>query len=144
MPCSPSPCGENALCTEYGEKASCSCPPNYLGDPYVRCRPVCLVRTQQFSLLVIVTGIRNLLSFIFCSQVDSDCPNDKYCFKTVRCEDPCPGACGTNANCKAVYHRAECNCYPGYTGNPLTYCSRIESKFEKFATDNFIEYELNF
>jgi hypothetical protein len=58
--------------------------------------------------------------------VDSDCPNDKYCFKTIRCEDPCPGACGTNANCKAVYHRAECSCFPGYTGNPMTYCSRIE------------------
>lgn len=100
-PCQQASCGDNAVCTEHGESSyKCSCLPNYFGDPYVRCKPVCLV--------------------------DSDCPNDKYCYNTIRCDDPCPGSCGQNAECKAVYHRAMCTCLPGYTGNPTTYCRRIE------------------
>jgi hypothetical protein len=37
--------------------------------------------------------------------------------------DPCPGACGLNAECHVVNHGPSCSCLPGYIGNPLSACS---------------------
>lgn len=41
-PCTPSPCGVNAVCTE-GE---CSCLKEYQGDPYDECRPECILNSD--------------------------------------------------------------------------------------------------
>jgi hypothetical protein len=102
-PCDPSPCGENAICTEKNGAGSCSCMSDYYGDPYISCRPECILAT--------------------------DCDRSKTCINT-KCVDPCPGSCGLNADCRVVYHSPTCYCKPGFTGNPTQYCREIpQSKF---------------
>lgn len=94
-PCNPSPCGTNAICKELNGAGSCSCLPEYIGDPYSGCRPECVM--------------------------NSDCPRDKSCVNN-KCKDPCPGTCGFNADCRVNNHIPTCLCLPGFIGNPLSSC----------------------
>lgn len=94
-PCNPSPCGPNAVCKEHSGAGSCSCLPEFHGDPYVGCRPECLM--------------------------SSECPFNKACLN-MKCGDPCPGSCGINAECRVINHIPECSCLPGFTGDALTIC----------------------
>lgn len=95
-PCTPSPCGANAVCRVSGNAGTCSCLPDYIGNPYEGCRPECVV--------------------------NSDCPVNLACVRS-KCRDPCPGACGQNAVCNAVNHVPMCSCIQGYSGDPFRYCS---------------------
>lgn len=95
-PCTPSPCGSNALCREQNNAGSCSCLPEYIGNPYEGCRPEC--------------------------SLNSDCPQNLGCIQQ-KCKDPCPGTCGTNADCNVINHLPSCSCRPGYTGDPYRYCN---------------------
>lgn len=97
-PCTPSPCGANAVCRERNRSGSCSCLPNYFGNPYEGCRPQC--------------------------TLNSDCPSNLACINQI-CKDPCPGTCGPNADCQVVNHLPSCTCNSGYTGNPFKFCSFI-------------------
>ena len=94
-PCNPSPCGSNAVCNDRNRAAACQCLPEYFGDPYVACRPECVV--------------------------NSDCPSDKSCQRN-KCIDPCPGTCGINAQCRVMNHVPTCTCIEGYIGDPFTSC----------------------
>lgn len=94
-PCYPSPCGSNAICKEHNNAGSCTCLPEYYGDPYVSCRPECVT--------------------------NSDCSREKTCINN-KCKDPCIGACGVNAECRVVNHSPSCICLPGYEGNPTVSC----------------------
>lgn len=94
-PCSPSPCGTNALCRSVGARAECSCPPELQGNPFVRCSPEC--------------------------ETDSMCPNNRACVRR-RCVDPCPGACGLLATCQVLQHRPVCACPEGLMGDPYSAC----------------------
>lgn len=96
-PCDPSPCGPNSQCRVIGTQAACSCVPNYVGRP-PSCRPEC---TQN-----------------------SECASNRAC-KNEHCVDPCPGACGQNAQCIVVKHNAMCTCVPGFEGNPSTQCTPV-------------------
>lgn len=98
-PCIPSPCGINARCENRNEAAACVCNPETFGDPYVECRPECVI--------------------------SADCPYNKACSQQQKCYDPCPGACGYNAQCDVVNHSPICSCLPGYTGEPLSGCRNI-------------------
>lgn len=93
--CHPSPCGANAICKERNGAGSCTCLPEYYGDPYSGCKPECVLNT--------------------------DCPKTKACVNN-KCVDPCPGVCGLNAECNVINHSPSCSCIPGYTGDPLTAC----------------------
>lgn len=107
MPCNPSPCGANAICKERNGAGSCTCAPEYFGDPYVGCRPECVM--------------------------NSDCPRTRACINN-KCQDPCPGTCGVNAECHVVNHAPSCVCLTGFIGNPFTECRpQPESKIS-FAT----------
>ncbi|XP_066901573.1 neurogenic locus notch homolog protein 1-like, partial [Halyomorpha halys] len=97
-PCQPSPCGANAICREQNGAGSCSCLPEYIGNPYEGCRPECVL--------------------------NSDCPSNRACIKN-KCQDPCPGTCGQNAECHVVNHIPVCTCNSGYTGDPFKYCNLI-------------------
>lgn len=66
-PCNPSPCGANAICKERNGAGSCSCVPDYFGDPYSGCRPECIQ--------------------------DSECDRSRACVNN-KCVDPCIGVCG--------------------------------------------------
>lgn len=94
-PCSPSPCGANAVCKESNGAGSCTCLPDYVGNPYDGCRPEC--------------------------TKGSDCLANLACIRN-KCKDPCPGICGPNAICQVVDHIPSCSCLPKYTGDPFSYC----------------------
>ena len=41
-----------------------------------------------------------------------------------KCVDPCPGACGENADCYAYNHRPVCQCRPDYEGDAFKRCTK--------------------
>jgi hypothetical protein len=98
MPCNPSPCGENAICREKNGVGSCSCMPDFYGDPNIQCRPECIT--------------------------NNDCDTSKACVHK-KCSDPCVGMCGANSVCRVINHTPRCNCIEGYTGNPQRQCYEI-------------------
>lgn len=100
-PCVPSPCGANAVCKERNGAGSCLCLPEYFGDPYIECRPECVL--------------------------NSDCSMTKACVNN-KCKNPCPGVCGVNAQCQVVNHSPSCTCLPGYIGNPLSSCQQTPKR----------------
>lgn len=92
--CQPSPCGPNSQCQNVNSQAVCSCLPQYIGTP-PNCRPECVVNSECNSNLA--------------------CINQK-------CKDPCPGTCGTNAQCKVIHHSPICSCGNDFTGDPFVHC----------------------
>jgi hypothetical protein len=104
-PCVPSPCGTNAVCKEQNGAGSCICLPEYIGNPYEGCRPEC--------------------------TLNSDCAASLSCIRS-KCQDPCPGTCGRNAQCQVVNHLPACTCIPGYTGDPFSYCNPIQPVIGKY------------
>lgn len=89
------------MCKEQNRAGSCTCLPDYIGNPYEGCRPECVL--------------------------NSDCPSNKACLNN-KCKDPCPGTCGQNADCTAVNHLPACVCLPGYTGDPFSFCRLIPQR----------------
>lgn len=82
-PCNPSPCGSNAKCTDRNGVGSCTCLPDFFGDPYTGCRPECVL--------------------------NPDCPTTKACVRS-HCTDPCStNLCGYNADCSVRNHFASCS-----------------------------------
>lgn len=103
--CVKNPCGINAICRELNNAGSCTCIQNYYGDPYIACRPECILNTE--------------------------CPMNRACIN-MKCQDPCPGVCGHNALCNVVNHSPSCLCEHGFRGNPFESCQRIpESKLSQ-------------
>lgn len=97
-PCVPSPCGANAICKEHQRAGSCVCLQDYIGNPYLGCRPEC--------------------------TLNSDCPANKACIGN-KCKDPCPGVCGQNADCQVINHLPSCVCRANFKGDPFVFCSPI-------------------
>lgn len=98
-PCQPSPCGPNAQCKEIGGAPSCSCLPEFIGQPPF-CKPECIN--------------------------NNECSNRLACINS-KCKDPCIGACGLNAECHVISHAPICTCNHGYTGDPFIQCT-VEPK----------------
>lgn len=111
----PSPCGANAMCRVQKNAGSCTCLPDYIGNPYESCRPECLYNT--------------------------DCPSHLACVRN-KCQDPCPGTCAPNADCRIVNHIPQCTCRSGFTGDPFTSCNvYIERKPFNHSLHSFsLEY----
>lgn len=42
-----------------------------------------------------------------------------------RCQDPCPGSCGYNAECHVISHVPRCMCLSGFEGDPFNGCTQI-------------------
>lgn len=53
--------------------------------------------------------------------MNSDCSLNQACMRE-KCKDPCPGSCGTFAQCTVMNHVPICSCIEGYTGDPFTNC----------------------
>ena len=96
-PCSSHPCGPNALCSVVNGQADCACLSNMIGTA-PNCRPECIL--------------------------SSDCPSAQACVNQ-RCVDPCPGSCGSNAECQVVNHSPVCSCVQGFTGNAFVDCRPV-------------------
>lgn len=97
-PCKPSPCGQNAICRVINDSPSCSCLPEFVGQP-PQCRPECVI--------------------------SDECSNALACINN-KCKDPCTNVCGINAECRVVSHTPNCICIQGHVGNPFTRCSPPE------------------
>ena len=116
QPCNPSPCGINAVCTETGsETASCSCIRDYTGNPYIECKPECVV--------------------------NAECARHLACVNQ-HCVDPCPGVCGVHATCSVQNHFPVCRCDPGYEGDAFVACRQITTR--KFCPLVLLSNFLNF
>lgn len=98
-PCRPSPCGPNAECKSIGDSPSCSCLPGFINTP-PNCKPEC--------------------------TNNAECSNHLACI-SQKCRDPCEGSCAPNAECRVISHTAMCICANGYTGDPFSHCSQIQS-----------------
>lgn len=94
-PCVPSPCGPNSICKEISGTPSCTCMPSFFGSPPY-CRPEC--------------------------TSNSECLPNRACINN-KCQDPCIGACGLNAQCRTISHSPMCFCDIGYTGDPFSRCN---------------------
>lgn len=92
--CYPNPCGPNSQCREINNQATCSCLPNYMGQP-PSCKLECVM--------------------------NSDCVSDKACINQ-KCVNPCPGPCGQKAECRVFNHNPICSCGSGLIGDPFTRC----------------------
>lgn len=99
-PCVPSPCGPNSQCRVIGNQPVCSCLPNYIGRA-PNCRPEC--------------------------TINAECPGNLACLNE-KCRDPCPGSCGIHTTCVVLRHSPNCQCEPGYTGDPFVGCQQEPSK----------------
>lgn len=99
-PCVPTPCGPYSVCRVLKNRPVCSCVAGYIGGP-PNCRPECIV--------------------------NSECSQNKACLKNV-CQDPCPGTCGQNTQCRVVNHNPICSCITNYVGDPFSHCTPEESK----------------
>ncbi|XP_017779241.1 PREDICTED: adhesive plaque matrix protein 2 isoform X2 [Nicrophorus vespilloides] len=117
--CEPNPCGENAHCEpgydRYNkERPVCTCLSGYQGDPLRGC-----IRGE-------------------CTE-DSHCGDHRACIN-YKCENPCVGQCGANADCTPRRHLAVCTCAPGYNGDALINCYKVSGaavtrRYRRFVMD---------
>ena len=140
--CRPGPCGPNAECYTMNDQEICKCKTNFLGNPYEGCTPninPCLPSPCGFNTDCSIQNGRAVCSCRSgykghpvsaqgcqpeCSS-HRDCPSTKTCINH-HCVDPCPGACGIDAECKAQDHRPVCFCPYGLSGDPYLRC--VKSK----------------
>lgn len=147
-PC-PGTCGQNAMCQVINHLPSCTCIPDFTGDPFRYCQ-----RTPEILQPVVLkpcspspcgpnSQCREVNEQAVCSclpsymgsppncrpecVVSSECPSDKACVNQ-KCVDPCPGTCGINAQCKTINHSPVCSCQTDFTGDPFTRCFAIPRK----------------
>ncbi|KAJ8890112.1 hypothetical protein PR048_009619 [Dryococelus australis] len=95
-------CGTGAFCRVESHEPVCSCPSGFQGNPRIECRPPDLP----------VVGC----------TTNSECSQKESCVNSL-CVSPCN--CGSNAECKVTNHYPICYCQPGYSGNPLTGCTKV-------------------
>lgn len=82
-----------------GDTAICECYPGYYGSPSGSgCWPECVT--------------------------SADCARNKACVNN-RCVDPCPGACGYQAQCQVINHSPVCSCPEPLVGDPFTECRDV-------------------
>lgn len=146
-PC-PGTCGINAFCTVINHNPICSCPSDYIGDPFTSCqqRPaieepksnpcepspcgpnsICQIKQNH----PVCSCIANYIgSPPFCRPecvLSQECAFDKACINE-KCRDPCINSCGTNAQCNVVNHTPFCSCLAGYEGDAFRECSKIPER----------------
>ena len=123
-PCSrKNPCGALAICSTLDHKPQCSCQSGFTGDAYQQCVP------SKFLEVIYCKNFPNIHKTLISVKVgecqfDSECPDTKSCIENF-CQDPCRtpfNPCGEEAVCRAIYHRAVCQCPPEWAGNPHHQC----------------------
>lgn len=124
-------CGLRTQCQVVNHNPICSCLPRYSGDPFTRCDPSCTCLPEFIG------------SPPNCRPEcvsNSECASHLACMKQ-KCRDPCPGACGSNTECRVVSHTPMCVCLNGYTGDPFTQCVIQERKHLLLS---YTKYYLNY
>ncbi|KAK7008174.1 hypothetical protein SK128_009294 [Halocaridina rubra] len=146
-PCEGS-CGIGANCKVEDHKAICSCPKDFTGHPFDRCKPftpedLCFPNPcgsqancepgfdSSGNDRPVCTCPRGYIGnpLVACQrgecQSNEDCRSHEACYNYM-CENPCyfnqRSVCGESAVCNVKNHQPVCSCPPGYDGNPLTEC----------------------
>lgn len=102
-PC-PGTCGLSALCQVVNHNPICTCPPQYAGDPFIRCQVVIGMYTSPLNHAKI------LIRYPLVNEP----------VVTPEPKDPCvPSPCGANSKCEVLPSgTAKCSCLPTYIGSP--------------------------
>ncbi|XP_022245556.1 fibrillin-1-like, partial [Limulus polyphemus] len=121
----PNSCGQNAMCQPVNHEVVCSCPENFIGNPYVKCHPV----TDPYCKKDVDCPIGKICKTDKCivgCRSDANCGFKESCLNN-HCQNPCKifGACGENAECRPHNHDRVCTCLPQFTGNPRLQCVPI-------------------
>ena len=106
-------CGPYSECKATRGVIACSCKAGMIGNP-PHCRPEC--------------------------QYDGQCGFDKACIN-FRCQDPCIGACGSNARCRVRQRTPVCSCPKGYYGNPVYGCKCCDHERTNLQDDEYDDAE---
>jgi len=110
-------CGLNAVCSVVNHTPVCSCPDGLAGNPFELCAPAAIAHSGPLPALSPCEAVDNPEC-----RIASDCPSHQACL-TCKCQDPCPGTCGTNTECAVIKHTPVCTCHAGFTGNPFDGCA---------------------
>lgn len=127
-PC-PGVCGFGAQCQTVNHNPICSCPSAMVGNPFVECHPPVAKEPDDpcNPSPCRSNGICEVINnFATCSYpecvTNEECARDRSCINQ-KCRDPCMNACGLNAICSPINHRAVCACPTGYYGSPYNQCT---------------------
>lgn len=121
-------CGYRAKCTTINHSPICSCPDKMIGDPFTECKALKVERDPCYPSPCAANGVcRNNNGVASCQYLEcvqnEDCISTKACLNQ-HCKDPCLNACGSNALCNVVNHKAVCSCPNGFYGSPFDQCIR--------------------
>lgn len=131
--CKGNPCGPGAVCNNEPGSFSCQCPGGTNGDPF---REGCtqVKKSTQCSAKSPCPGSEICVKDEFVGESVCICqkgylrdPKSGKCRDANECtEIRDKPACGVNAVCKNLPGSYECQCPPGFNGNPFSSC---EGKF---------------
>lgn len=107
-------CGYGAFCHPRDHLAVCTCPISFTGNAKTGCYPI----KDEVTI-----GCKSNSE---CKQTES-CVNDQ-------CISPCN--CGENTECIVENHHPICHCKPGYSGNSLYGCYKLECEHDNECNDN--------
>lgn len=103
-----------------------------VGDPFTECREVKVERDPCYPSPCARNGYCRVVNgaascqYPECVQ-NEDCITTKACLNQ-KCQDPCVGACGLNALCNVINHKAVCSCPNGFMGSPFQQCFKEEQR----------------
>lgn len=99
-PC-PGTCGLNAKCQVVNHNPFCSCLPNFVGDPFVRCLP-----KRKLANEVLYNDISMIMYIL---------EKEPLLVPAHLCQ---PSPCGPYSQCKVIGDSPSCSCLPDYSGTP--------------------------
>ncbi len=127
-PCRSQTCGTNAECQVNTHRPTCTCRPQYEGNPYKACHLRKRI-TKGPSLQRPSLQTSPMPSFFFplpppppagCKS-DYECRDNEACINRD-CQNPCLyEECGVNAFCETVGHHPRCRCHENHIPDPDPY-----------------------
>lgn len=132
--CTVNPCPPGAICNNEAGSFSCQCPSGTTGDPYMGgCKEselphVCGPNTPCPAGEQCIKDEFIGSSVCICQRGYTRDENSSKCRDINECmEHRDKSACGINAICKNLPGSYECQCPPGFNGNPFTLCEECNS-----------------
>ena len=124
--CAGKPCGEGAFCENTQGSYRCKCPTGLSGDPNLGCK------AEDNAVLLQCSDASPCPRGELCSQGKCVCQRgfEREASGVCRDVNECSLAtadrpvCGINAFCKNLPGSYDCECPPGYNGNPFQQCSK--------------------